>query len=286
MSTVISAAMVKELRELTGAGMMECKNALVEAEGKLEEAVVILRKRGVAKAAKRADKVASEGVVVIHASSDQKSAVMVEINSETDFVARDTTFNEFACYVAEQSLLAQLTDFSMMPAVEEARQQVAHKLGENVQLRRAVILESSGCVASYNHGSRIGVLVALDKADEELGKDIAMHIAASNPQSIDESGIDPLLIEKERDIFKAQAAQSGKSEEIINKMVDGRIAKFIKEICLLDQPFVRNPDQTVAALLKVAGAKVTAFARFEVGEGIEKEVVDFAEEVRAQVKGE
>lgn len=286
MSTVISAAMVKDLRERTGAGMMECKNALVEANGNVEEAVTVLRKRGIAKAAKRADKVASEGVVVIRASDDKKHAIMVEINSETDFVARDESFNAFAQLVAKESLLAKATDFSTLPAIEEARQQLAHQLGENIQLRRAVILEASGCVATYNHGTRIGVLVALDKADEVLGQDIAMHIAASNPQAIDETGIDPTLIEKEADIFKAQALQSGKSGDIVNKMVDGRIAKFKKEICLLDQPFVRNPDQTVAALLKAAGANVIAFARYEVGEGIEKEVVDFAEEVRAQVSAQ
>ena len=286
MSAVISAATVKELRERTGAGMMECKNALVEAQGNLDEAITVLRKRGVAKAAKRADKVASEGVVVIRASDDKKHAIMVEINSETDFVARDESFNAFAQFVATESLLAKATDFSTLPAVEEARQQLAHQLGENIQLRRAVILEASGCVAAYNHGSRIGVLVALDKADEALGQDIAMHIAASNPQSIDGTDIDPLLIEKEREIFRAQAEQSGKPADIIDKMIDGRIAKFVKEICLLDQPFVRNPDQTVAALLKASGAKVIAFARYEVGEGIEKEVVDFAEEVRAQVSAQ
>ena len=286
MSIAISAAMVKDLRERTGAGMMECKNALVDAQGDLEEAVTVLRKRGVAKVAKRGDKVASEGVAVISSSPDHKVAIMIEINSETDFVARDESFNAFAQFVAKESLLAKATDFATLPAIEEARQVLAHKLGENIQLRRAVILESSGCVATYNHGSRIGVLVALDKDDHALGQDIAMHIAASNPQAIDESGIDPMLIEKEREIFKAQAEQSGKSGEIIDKMVDGRIAKFKKEICLLDQPFVRNPDQTVAALLKAAGAKVTAFARYEVGEGIEKEIVDFAKEVHAQIKGE
>lgn len=286
MSTVISAAMVKDLRERTGAGMMECKNALVEANGDVEEAVTVLRKRGIAKAAKRADKVASEGVIVIRASDDNKHAIMVEINSETDFVARDESFNAFAQFVAKESLLAKATDFSTLPVIEEARQQLAHQLGENIQLRRAIILEASGCVATYNHGARIGVLVALDKVDDALGQDIAMHIAASNPQSIDETGIDPALIEKEADIFKAQALQSGKSGDIVNKMVDGRIAKFKKEICLLDQPFVRNPDQTVGALLKAAGASVIAFARYEVGEGIEKEVVDFAEEVRAQVSAQ
>lgn len=286
MSTVISAAMVKDLRERTGAGMMECKNALVEAQGDLDEAVTVLRKRGVAKAAKRADKIASEGVVVIHTSDDKKHAIMIEINSETDFVARDESFNTFAQFVAKESLLAKTTDFSVMPVIEEARQQLAHQLGENIQLRRATILEASGCVATYSHGSRIGVLVALDKPNEVLGQDIAMHIAAFNPQSIDETGIDPLLIEKERDIFRAQAEKTGKSADIIDKMVDGRIAKFVKEICLLDQPFVRNADQTVAALLKAAGARVMAFVRYEVGEGIEKKVVDFAEEVRAQVRGE
>lgn len=282
----ITAAMVKELRERTGAGMMECKKALVEANADIEEAVVILRKRGVAKAAKRAGKTAAEGIIVTHVAADGKSAYIAEINCETDFVARDESFNKFAAMVAEKGLAAQTDDFSKLDGVEEARQELAHKLGENVQLRRAQFMTATGAVYAYNHGSRIGVLVALDKANEELGKDVAMHVAALNPQAIDESNLDQALLAKERDIVSDQARQSGKPENIIEKMVEGRIAKYIKEVCLIDQPFVKDNDHTVGALLKKAGATVTGFVRFEAGEGIEKEVVDFAEEVRAQVEGE
>lgn len=284
--TTISASMVKDLRERTGAGMMECKKALVESNGDVDEAVVILRKRGVAKAAKRAAKVAAEGVVVTQVSADQKAAIIVEINCETDFVGRDENFLNFASTVVEAGLSAASADVKVMPNIEEARQQLVQKLGENIQIRRAELIESIGCVAAYNHGSRIGVLVALDKDNEALGKDIAMHVAAMNPQSIDESDLDSAVIEKEREIFSDQARQSGKPDNIIEKMVEGRIAKFKKEVCLVNQPFVRNPDQTIGQLLSAADASIVAMQRFEVGEGIEKEVVDFAEEVRAQVQGD
>lgn len=282
----ITAAMVKELRERTSAGMMECKKALVEANADIEEAVVILRKRGVAKAAKRAGKTAAEGIIVTHVAADGKSAYIAEINCETDFVARDENFQAFAAMVAEKGLAAQSNDFDKLDGVEEARQQLVHKLGENIQLRRAYFMTASGAVYAYNHGSRIGVLIGMDVANETLGKDIAMHIAALNPLAIDESNLDKSLLAKERDIASDQARQSGKPENIIEKMVEGRIAKYIKEVCLIDQPFVKDNDQTIAALLKKANAAVTDFVRFEAGEGIEKEVVDFAEEVRAQVKGE
>ncbi|PHQ78185.1 MAG: elongation factor Ts [Coxiella sp. (in: Bacteria)] len=281
----VTAAMVKELRERTGAGMMECKKALVEADANVDEAIVILRKRGIAKVAKRAGNVAAEGVVIIKVAADQKSAFMIEINSETDFVSRDESFNAFANSVAEKGLELKANSVDAL-GVEDERQQLAHTLGENLQLRRVAYLESTGCVATYNHGSRIGVLVALDKANDALGKDIAMHVAALNPQAIDESNLDPDAIAKEREIFSEQARESGKPDNIIVKMVEGRVAKFIKETCLVGQPFVRDPDQTVGTLLKSDDATVTAFMRFEVGEGIEKEVVDFAEEVRAQVQGE
>ncbi len=280
----ISAALVKELRERTGAGMMECKAALVEANADLDEAVTVLRKRGVAKAEKRASKVAAEGIIVISVAADHKSAFMAEVNSETDFVARDTHFVDFANAVAVQGLNAKTQNFVGLTGVEEARQLLVQKIGENVQLRRAAFLESNGCVVEYNHGSRIGVLVALSKDNRALARDIAMHIAASNPRSIGAADLDPTLIAKEREIFVDQAKQTGKPDAIIEKMVEGRIAKYIKEVCLEGQPFVRNPDQTVGALLKAAAAEVQAFVRFEVGEGIEKEVIDFAEEVRAQVQ--
>lgn len=284
--TAITASMVKDLRERTGAGMMECKKALVEANGDVDEAVTILRKRGIAKAAKRAGKVAAEGVVITRVSEDNKAAVIVEINCETDFVGRDENFLGFANMVAEKALSAESADVMSMTDVEEQRQQLVHKLGENIQIRRAELIEATGCVAAYNHGSRIGVLVALDKDNETLGKDVAMHVAAMNPQSVDESDLDPALIAKERDIFSEQARQSGKPDNIVEKMVEGRIAKFKKEVCLVHQPFVRNPDQTIGQLLTAGDASILAMERFEVGEGIEKEVVDFAEEVRAQVQGD
>lgn len=283
----ITAAMVKDLRERTGAGMMECKKALVEANGDIEEAITILRKRGIAKAAKRAGKTAAEGVIVTAISDDKKSAYIVEVNCETDFVARDESFNAFAKQVAEAGLAAQSELFDNLPGIEDARQQLAHKLGENVQLRRAKAISiSQGAIYAYNHGSRIGVLVSLSGADEELGKDVAMHVAAVNPQAVNESNVDPALLQKEREIVADQAKQSGKPDNIIEKMVEGRLTKFLKEICLVDQPFVKDGDKTVGELLTDKGITVTEFVRFEAGEGIEKEVVDFAEEVRAQVEGE
>ena len=227
----VTAAMVKELRERTGAGMMECKKALVEVSGNIEEAVTVLRKRGQAKAAKRAGKIAAEGVIVSAIADDHKSAFMIEINSETDFTARDQSFLAFTEMVGQKGLQARTDDLSKLDGVEEARQQLVHKIGENIQLRRAVFIESSGCVAAYNHGARIGVVVALDKGSETLGRDIAMHVAAMNPQATDESDLDPALIAKEKEIFIDQAKQTGKPDNIIEKMVQGRIAKYVKESC-------------------------------------------------------
>lgn len=285
MTNVITAALVKELRECTGAGMMECKNALVEANGDTEEAIVILRKRGIAKAAKRADKTAAEGVIISAVAADGQSAYIAEINCETDFVARDESFNAFAKKVAAAGLAAGTEDFSSLPEIETARQQLAHQLGENIQLRRARFIKvAHGAVYAYDHGSRIGVLVALTDPRPELGKELAMHIAALNPQAINETQVDPALLEKERDIIRDQANQTGKPKEIIDKMVEGRISKYIKEICLVGQPFVRDSEQTVGQLLAKEGVAVSEFVRFEAGEGIEKEVVDFAQEVRSQVE--
>lgn len=282
----ITASMVKELRERTGAGMMECKKALVEAAGDIEAAITEMRKRGQAKAAKRAGKTAAEGIIVVKQNADNTVAFMAEVNSETDFVARDTSFNEFANKVAAEGLVNSVSDLAAMPAaIEEERMQLVNKIGENIQLRRVALLESTGTIGAYIHGGRIGVLVALDKNEQALAKDVAMHIAASNPASISEKDIPADLLERERDIFIDQAKQTGKPDNIIEKMVEGRIKKFIKESCLVGQPFVKNPDQTVAELLASKQAEVTAFVRFEVGEGIEKEVVDFAEEVKAQVQG-
>ncbi|MBV53836.1 MAG: elongation factor Ts [Coxiellaceae bacterium] len=291
----ITAQMVKELREMTGAGMMECKKALTEAEGSLENAIDIMRTRGQAKAAKRASKIAAEGIVVTELSDDGLSAMMIEVNCETDFVARDSNFLQFSHQLARKGLEAGVTSVEALMALpassdstetfEQQREGLINKIGENVKVRRCQLMTSTGIVGSYNHGTRIGVLVDLTQANAELAKDVAMHIAASNPQAIDESGVDAALIEKEKTIFVEQAKESGKPDNIIEKMVQGRVSKFLKEICLVSQPFVKDPDQTIAQLLKSADASIAQYVRFEVGEGIEKETVDFAEEVKAQVAG-
>ena len=293
--TKITAQMVKELREMTGVGMMECKKALVEAEGDIDAAVDIMRTRGQAKAAKRAGKIAAEGIVVTLQSDDSSHAIIVEVNSETDFVARDENFLSFSQQVAERALqerVSSVEDLMALPAtqggaetLDEQRQALVTKIGENVKVRRCQLVSSTGMVGCYNHGSRIGVLVALDKSEVELAKDVAMHVAASNPQAVNEAGIDASAIEKERAIFVEQAKETGKPDNIIEKMVEGRVAKYLKEICLLSQPFVKDPDQTVAQLLQASGVVVEAFIRYEVGEGIEKQTTDFAEEVKAQVEG-
>lgn len=290
----ITANMVKELRERTGAGMMECKKALQEVNGDIEAAITEMRKKGQAKAAKRAGKIAAEGVIVIKSSDDAKQAVIVEINSETDFVSRGDDFQQFASQLAARALESGETENDAVLALpaeadgsqtlEQIRQELSARLGENIQLRRIKRIEAA-YIGTYRHGDRIGVLVALDKAEAELAKDLAMHIAAANPQSIDADRLDSALIAREREVFSAQAAESGKPANIVEKMVEGRIGKFIKEVCLLEQAFVKQPDQTVAALLKTQAANVLDFARFEVGEGIEKAEVDFAEEVRAQAEG-
>lgn len=291
----ITASMVKELRERTGAGMMECKKALVEANGDMEAAITAMRKSGQAKAAKRAGHVAAEGIISIASSTDNKKAYMIEVNSETDFVARDENFCHFAKQLVQRGLESEadtvdaLLNTTVKPedskTLEEARMGLVAKIGENVQLRRVALLMSTGTVGSYLHGHRIGVLVALDKEAPELAKDIAMHVAATNPLAVDADSVSTELIEKEKEIFSAQAKDSGKPDHIIEKMVVGRVAKFLKEVCLVDQPFVKDPDQTVGQLLKADGVNVVGFVRFEVGEGIEKESVDFAEEVQAQIKG-
>ena len=289
----ITAQMVKELRERTGAGMMECKKALVETQGDIELSIENMRKSGMAKAAKKAGRVASEGRIDVKVSEDNVLAAMLEVNSETDFVARDSNFTEFTQSVLDLVLTSQTTDVDAIlnlqmkdgQTVEETRQALINKLGENIQIRRAIILKSEGTLAGYVHGDRIGSLVALSTTDQPLAKDIAMHIAASNPQVIKPEDVSEDLVQKEKDIFAAQSAESGKPPEIIEKMVTGRINKFRNEIALTGQPFVKDPNQTVANLLTSAKADVTAFARFEVGEGIEKEVEDFAEAVMAQVSG-
>ncbi len=293
--TKITAAMVKELRERTGSGMMECKKALVEAGGDIDAAIEQMRKSGLAKADKKAGRTAAEGKIVIKVSDDGKRAVILEINSETDFVAKNEDFLNFADQVAKRALeagaltveeLLQLPLEEGGPTIEEARRELIAKLGENINIRRLMRFETeSGKLACYLHGNRIGVVVEMEGGDDQLAKDIAMHVAASKPVCVDESGVPAETLAKEKEIFSAQAEASGKPANIIEKMVEGRLRKFLKEITLLGQPFVKDPDQSVEQLLKSNGATVIRFVRFEVGEGIEKQEADFAEEVMAQVRG-
>ena len=290
----ITATMVKELRERTGAGMMECKKVLTETNGDMEEAIDVMRKSGAAQADKKAGRVAADGKVVITVSDDGKEASIVEVNCETDFVAKDESFVNFVTAVGARVLADKPTDVAALSAmpldsgdtVEEARANLVAKIGENMQVRRFEVMTSeAGQVYAYSHGVRIGVAVAMTGGDETLGKDIAMHIAASRPICVTENDVPAETLEKEKEILIAQAQGSGKPMEIIEKMIEGRMRKYLAEITLVGQPFVKNPDQTVGELLKSAGAEVTAFARYEVGEGIEKKQEDFAAEVMAQVKG-
>lgn len=287
----ITAAMVKELRERTGSGMMECKKTLVETGGDIELAIENMRKSGMAKADKKAGRVAAEGLIGVQVSAAGDAASMVEVNSETDFVAKNDDFVGFTKDVANIALAGGLTDAEALSAaamgegsVDDARKRLIATIGENITVRRAAKI-AAPVVGAYQHGTRIAVLVGMEGGNADLARDIAMHIAASKPVCVDESGVDAELIEKEKAIFTAQAQESGKPAEIIEKMIGGRINKYLKEITLVGQPFVKNPDQTVAQLLKEAGATVTGFTRFEVGEGIEKEESDFAAEVMAQAKG-
>ena len=280
----ITAALVKELRERTGLGMMECKKALVAAEGNIETAIEEMRKSGQAKAAKKAGRTAAEGIVAVKVADDASFGVLVEVNSETDFVARDENFLGYVNRIVEAAFERKESNVEALMAgeLEEARGALIQKIGENVSVRRIEIVEG-GVVGSYVHGNnRIAVLTQLEGGDAELARDIAMHVAAVNPQVVSKDDMPAELIEKEKEIFKAQAEQSGKPAEIIEKMIVGRINKFLAENSLVEQPFVKDPDTKVGALAKKAGAAVSNFVRFEVGEGIEKEEVDFAAEVRAQ----
>ena len=292
----ISAALVKELRERTGAGMMECKNALVEANGDIEAAIEAMRKSGQAKAAKKSGRTAADGVVMIQISGDGKQGVMVEINCETDFVAKDSNFLSFAEAVVATALASDTQDAAALGAlplvndaditVDAAREALVTKIGENIQVRRLLrFAASDGVLYSYRHGVRIGVVVELVGGNESLGRDLAMHVAATNPLCLGAEQVPAETLNKEREIFKAQALDSGKPEAIVEKMIEGRIRKYLEEVTLLGQPFVKDPDQSVAKLLQQAGAEVRCFARVEVGEGIEKKVENFAEEVMAQVRG-
>ena len=288
----ISAAMVAELRARTGAGMMECKKALVDAGGDMDAAAENLRKSGQAKADKKAGRVAADGRVVIRQEAGR--AAIVEINSETDFVAKDANFAGFAEAVAAAVLASGTTEPALLAdvkladgrQVESARTELVAKVGENISVRRAAMVSAKGPIGAYTHmGDRIGVVVALEGGDEALARDVAMHVAALNPACVDESGVPADTIERERRIFAEQAAASGKPADIVEKMVQGRVQKFLKEITLVGQPFVKDDKATVGQLLKQKGARVKAFVRFEVGEGIEKKQNNFVEEVMAQVKG-
>lgn len=292
MTKIISAVLVKELRDRTGAGMMECKKALETSAGDLEKAIEELRKSGRAKADNKAGRVAAEGMIVC--AGDDKQALMIEINSETDFVARDNNFTQFVKAVAETASAAkvqtvdELADLPLIGTshtIEEARRELVAKVGENVQIRRLAYSNPDAVlVGTYVHGNRIGVMVELDTDNKELARDIAMHIAASKPLVIAPENVPPILIEKEKEIYTAQAANSGKPQEIIEKMVAGRLKKYVDEISLTGQPFVKEPDISVGSLLNKHRAKVLAFYRFEVGEGIDKASEDFKEAVMSQVK--
>lgn len=292
----ITAAQVKELRERTGSGMMECKKALVETEGDIEAAIEAMRKSGLAKADKKAGRIAADGVIALQFTANNARGVMVEINSETDFVAKGDDFKQFTsavtnCIVAGKpenlgALLEMPYEEAGSATLNEACQRLVARIGEKISVRRfADFSATDGVVGGYLHGSRIAVLVELKGGTADLAKDIAMHIAASQPVCISADDVPEELINKEKEIFSAQAADSGKPAEIVEKMVAGRIKKYLKEITLLDQSFVKNPDITVAQLLKDNNATAVRFTRFEVGEGIEKKEENFAEEVMSQVRG-
>ena len=286
----ITASLVKELRERTGSGMMECKKALVECDGDIEAAAELMRKSGAAKADKKASRVAADGAIKVGVSDDGKLAAILEINSETDFVAKDDNFQAFADQLLQVVMNEKPTSVEALGSLvlasgqsaEEARAALIAKVGENIQVRRFEIVESDQTIASYLHGARIGVLVE-SSVDAEMTRDIAMHVAAVNPQFVDTSAVPSEFIEKEKGILIAQAESSGKPMEIIEKMIEGRMKKFIGEITLMGQPFVKDQDQTVEQLVSKAGGSVSRFIRYEVGEGIEKKVEDFAAEVAAQL---
>ena len=288
--TSITAGMVKELRERTGLGMMDCKKALSDADGNMEKAIEDLRKASGLKAAKKASRVAAEGVVMTKVAEDGNYGVIIEVNSETDFVARDDNFLSFA----EQALLSSFeasqasVEELLEKGLEESRQALVQKIGENVNLRRLKRLNfknaNQGIVESYVHNnSKIGVLISLKGGDEALAKDVAMHIAAVNPMVVRPEDVPEEILTKESEIFSAQARESGKPEEIVEKMISGRLRKFVAEVSLLEQQFVKDPEIKICDLLKEVGADVVQFVRYEVGEGIEKEEDDFAAEVAAQL---
>ena len=286
----ITASMVKELRSHTGLGMMECKKALEEADGDMNKAEDLLRIRSGAKASKVAGRIAAEGTIGLHLSGDRKLGALVEVNCETDFVAKDQNFAGFAKAVAELAATANITDVGALAqarlasgeSVEVTRQALVMKLGENIGVRRAAVHKAKGRLAHYLHGTRIGVMLDLEGGDEMLGKDLAMHIAASKPMSVSRDQVPAELIAREREIAKARALESGKPTHLVEKIVEGSVQKYLAEVTLLGQPFVKDDKTTVDKLLAAKGAKVHAFTLFIVGEGIEKKAADFAAEVMAQ----
>jgi len=288
----VTAEAVKQLRERTGAGMMECKKALVETNGDLDAAAELMRKQGLAKADKKAARVAAEGVVALEKSADGKSAAMVEVNCETDFVAREADFQGFSADVAKVALTAGAADVDALIAnklasgetIDERRRALISKIGENISVRRHATMSSTGFLGAYRHGTRICALVAIEGGDAALAHDLAMHVAASNPEFLSAADVPADLVAKEREIETEKALAEGKPADIVAKMVEGRIRKTLNEKALLGQPFVKDPDQTVEKLLKAAKAEIKAYQRFEVGAGIEKKQDDFVGEVMAQVK--
>lgn len=289
----ITASQVKELRQRTGAGMMECKRALVETNGDIEAAIEQMRKSGMAKADKKADRIAAEGAIIVQMDMDRKNVAMLEVNSETDFVSGGDDFMQFANNVCSNVLKNAPADLDALSAstlengetVDNSRRTLIAKIGEKISIRRFENINSKGYLGVYLHGSAIGVVVNMEGGSEDLAKDIAMHVAASKPACVSSDQVDPALLAKEREIFSAQAKDSGKPENIIEKMIDGRINKYLKEITLLGQPFVKDPDTTIEKLLEANDATVISFQRYEVGEGIEKKEENFADEVMAQVRG-
>ena len=290
----ITAALVKELRERTGAGMMDCKKALIETDADLEAAIDLMRASGAAKAAKKAGRIASEGLVSVEVNDNNKSAAILEVNSETDFVAKGAAFIDFVNKLTKLALknmpsnieefLAQTLDTG--ETVDKARENIIAKIGENISVRRVKVVKAgNGTIGSYEHGGRIAVLTHLAEDNATLAKDMAMHIAASKPECVNEDQLSEELIERERAIFIEQAKESGKPDNIIEKMIVGRMKKFVNEVTLYGQPFVKDPETTVGKLVKSNNNEVVSFVRFEVGEGIEKKEDNFVEEVMAQAQG-
>jgi len=289
----ITAALVKELRERTGAGMMDCKKALMETSADLEAAIDLMRASGAAKAAKKSGRVASEGLVNLTVSDDSKNAVILEVNSETDFVTKGSAFIDFVDALGSLALKNKPESLEVFlsqtlgsgETVDEARQGIIAKIGENISVRRLqIVTTENGVLGAYKHGERIAVLAVLSGADGELAKDIAMHVAASKPECVSEDQLSSELVEREKAIFIEQAKESGKPDNIIEKMIIGRMKKFVNEVTLYGQSFVKDPDTTVGALVKSKGAEVESFIRYEVGEGMEKKEDNFVEEVMAHAQ--